>query len=133
MRYTPLQIPVSKEYDAMGIAYINNKYNGKEIGSRNGLLYQLINSENKYSSLIGTFLPVAGVPNVFTKCSDLTSELGDIAVSSVWNPNDIEIRRTDSGLELRASADYGTSYQSLNREDYIYCIFGLTLNITLDT
>lgn len=132
MRYTPLQIPVSKEYDAIGIAYITNKYNGKERELKNRLLYQLVNSENKSTSLAGTFLPVAGVPNVFTKCSDLASELGDIVVAANWNPEDVQIRKTDFGLELKASADNSMPYQYLDRRGFTYCIFGLTLNITLD-
>jgi hypothetical protein len=128
---TPLQIPVSKQYDAIGIIYLNTTYNGKQTASKNRILHELITNESSYSSFSGTFLPVAGVPNVFTKCSDLVAKFGENVVEGRWNSDNALIRKTDSGLELKASVNTDAWRTTLNRKDYTYYIFGLNLTIQL--
>lgn len=125
---TPLQIPVSKQYDAIGIIYLKTTYNGKQTASKNRILHELIANENSYSSFAGTFLPVAGIPNVFTTCSDLVAEFGENVVEGSWNSANALIRKTDSGLELKVSVDTSAWNTTLNARDYTYYIFGLTLN-----
>ena len=128
---TPLQIPVSKQYDAIGIIYLNTTYNGKQTASKNRILHELITNESSYSSFSGTFLPVAGIPNVFTKCSDLVAKFGENVVEGRWNSDNALIRKTDSGLELKASVNTDAWRTTLNRKDYTYYIFGLNLTIQL--
>lgn len=128
---TPLQIPVSKQYDAIGIVYLEAIYNGKRTASKNRVLHELITSESKYSSFYGTFLPVAGVPNVFTTCSDLVAEFGENVIDGKWNSEDALIRKTYSGLELKAGINTEGWRNALNRKDCTYYIFGLNLTIQL--
>lgn len=128
---TPLQIPVSKQYDAIGIIYLNTTYNGKQTASKNRILHELITNESSYYSFSGTFLPVAGIPNVFTKCSDLVAKFGENVVEGRWNSDKALIRKTDSGLELKASVNTDAWRTTLNRKDYTYYIFGLNLTIQL--
>lgn len=128
---TPLQIPVSKQYDAIGIIYLNTTYNGKQTASKNRILHELITNESSYYSFSGTFLPVAGIPNVFTTCSDLVAEFGENVVEGRWNSDNALIRKTDSGLELKASINTDAWRTTLNRKDYTYYIFGLNLTIQL--
>lgn len=128
---TPLQIPVSKQYDAIGIIYLDTTYNGKQTASKNRILHELITSESSYSSFFGTFLPVAGIPNVFTTCSDLVAEFGENVVEGKWNPDSALIRKTDSGLEFKAAVNTNVFRTALNRKDYTYYIFGLNLTIQL--
>lgn len=128
---TPLQIPVSKQYDAIGIIYLNTTYNGKQTASKNRILHELITNESSYSSFSGTFLPVAGIPNVFTKCSDLVAKFGENVVEGRWNSDNALIRKTDSGLELKASVNTDAWRTTLNKKDYTYYIFGLNLTIQL--
>lgn len=128
---TPLQIPVSKQYDAIGIIYLNTTYNGKQTASKNRILHELITNESSYFSFSGTFLPVAGIPNVFTKCSDLVAKFGENAVEGRWNSDNALIRKTDSGLELKASVNTDAWRTTLNKKDYTYYIFGLNLTIQL--
>lgn len=128
---TPLQIPVSKQYDAIGIIYLNTTYNGKQTASKNRILHELITNESSYFSFSGTFLPVAGIPNVFTTCSDLVAEFGENVVEGRWNSDNALIRKTDSGLELKASVNTDAWRTTLNRKDYTYYIFGLNLTIQL--
>lgn len=128
---TPLQIPVSKQYDAIGIIYLNTTYNGKQTASKNRILHELITNESSYSSFSGTFLPVAGIPNVFTTCSDLVAEFGENVVEGKWNSDNALIRKTDSGLELKASVNTDAWRTVLNKKDYTYYIFGLNLTIQL--
>lgn len=128
---TPLQIPVSKQYDAIGIIYLNTTYNGKQTASKNRILHELITNESSYFSFSGTFLPVAGIPNVFTTCSDLVAEFGENVVEGRWNADNALIRKTDSGLELKASVNTDAWRTTLNRKDYTYYIFGLNLTIQL--
>lgn len=126
---TPLQIPVSKQYDAIGIIYLNTTYNGKQTASKNRILHELITSESSYSSFFGTFLPVAGVPNVFTTCSDLVAEFGENVIEGKWNSDSALIRKTDSGLELKAGINTDGWRTALNKKGYTYCVFGLNLTI----
>lgn len=128
---TPLQIPVSKQYDAIGIIYLNTTYNGKQTASKNRILHELITNESSYSSFSGTFLPVAGIPNVFTTCSDLVAEFGENVVEGRWNSDNALIRKTDSGLEFKASVNTDAWRTTLNKKDYTYYIFGLNLTIQL--
>lgn len=128
---TPLQIPVSKQYDAIGIIYLNTAYNGKQTASKNRILYELITNESTYSSFTGTFLPVAGIPNVFTTCSDLVAEFGENVVEGKWNSDSALIRKTDSGLEFKASVNTDGWRTALNKKNYTYYIFGLNLTIQL--
>lgn len=128
---TPIQLNISKEYDAIGIIYLKATYNGKQTASKNRILYELITNENSYSSFFGTFLPVAGIPNVFTTCSDLVAEFGENVVEGKWNHDDILIRKTGSGLELKVSINTNSFNTMLNRKDYTYYIFGLNLTIQL--
>lgn len=128
---TPLQIPVSKQYDAIGIIYLNTTYNGKQTASKNRILHELITNESSYSSFSGTFLPVAGIPNVFTTCSDLVAEFGENVVEGKWNSDNALIRKTDSGLEFKASVNTDAWRTVLNKKDYTYYIFGLNLTIQL--
>ena len=128
---TPLQIPVSKQYDAIGIIYLNTTYNGKQTASKNRILHELITNESSYSSFSGTFLPVAGIPNVFTTCSDLVAEFGENVVEGRWNSDNVLIRKTDSGLELKAFVNTDAWKTTLNRKNYTYYIFGLNLTIQL--
>lgn len=128
---TPLQIPVSKQYDAIGIIYLNTTYNGKQMASKNRILHELITNESSYSSFSGTFLPVAGIPNVFTTCSDLVAEFGENVVEGRWNSDNALIRKTDSGLEFKASVNTDAWRTTLNKKDYTYYIFGLNLTIQL--
>lgn len=128
---TPLQIPVSKQYDAIGIIYLNTTYNGKQTASKNRILHELITNESSYFSFSGTFLPVAGIPNVFTTCSDLVAEFGENVVEGRWNSDNALIRKTDSGLELKASVNTEAWKTTLNKKDYTYYIFGLNLTIQL--
>lgn len=125
---TPLQIPVSKQYDAIGIIYLKTTYNGKQTASKNRILHELISNENSSSSFAGTFLPVARIPNVFTTCSDLVAEFGENAVEGNFNTANVLIRRTDSGLELKVSVDTSAWRTTLNERNFTYYIFGLTLN-----
>lgn len=128
---TPLQIPVSKQYDAIGIIYLNTTYNGKQTASKNRILHELITNESSYFSFSGTFLPVAGIPNVFTTCSDLVAEFGENVVEGRWNSDKVLIRKTDSGLELKAFINTDAWRTTLNRKDHTYYIFGLNLTIQL--
>lgn len=128
---TPLQIPVSKQYNAIGIIYLNTTYNNKQTASKNRILHELITNESNYFSFSGTFLPVAGIPNVFTTCSDLVAEFGDNVVEGRWNADNALIRKTDSGLELKASVNTDAWRTTLNRKGYTYYIFGLNLTIQL--
>lgn len=128
---TPLQIPVSKQYDAIGIIYLNTTYNGKQTASKNRILHELITNESSYSSFSGTFLPVAGIPNVFTTCSDLVAEFGENVVDGKWNSDSALIRKTDSGLEFKASLNTDGWRTALNKKGYTYYIFGLNLTIQL--
>ena len=125
---TPLQIPVSKQYDAIGIIYLNTTYNGKQKASKNRMLLELIANENSHSSFAGTFLPVAGIPNVFTTCSDLVAEFGENVVEGSWNSTNALIRKIGSGLELKVSVNTSAWNTTLNARNYTYYIFGLTLN-----
>lgn len=128
---TPLRIPVSKQYDAIGIIHLNTTYNGKQTASKNRILHELITNESSYSSFSGTFLPVAGIPNVFTTCSDLVAEFGENVVEERWNSDRTLIRKTDSGLELKVSVNTDAWRNTLNKKDYTYYIFGLNLTIQL--
>lgn len=128
---TPLKIPVSKQYDAIGIIYLNTTYNGKQTASKNRILHELITNESNYFSFSGTFLPVAGIPNVFTTCSDLVAEFGENVVEGRWNSDNALIRKTGSGLELKAFVDTDAWRTTLNRKNYTYYIFGLNLTIQL--
>nr|DAV30535.1 MAG TPA: hypothetical protein [Caudoviricetes sp.] len=128
---TPLQIPVSKQYDAIGIIYLNTTYNGKQTASKNRILYELITNESSYSSFSGTFLPVAGIPNVFTTCSDLVAEFGENVVEGKRDSDTALIRKTDSGLEFKTSLNNDAWRNALNKKDYTYYIFGLNLTIQL--
>lgn len=128
---TPLQIPVSKQYDAIGIIYLNTTYNGKQTASKNRILHELITNESSYSSFSGTFLPVAGIPNVFTTCSDLVAKFGENVVEGRWNSDNALIRKTDSGLEFKVSVNTDAWRTALNKKDYTYYIFGLNLTIQL--
>lgn len=128
---TPLQIPVSKQYDAIGIIYLNTTYNGKQTASKNRILHELITNESSYSSFSGTFLPVAGIPNVFTTCSDLVAEFGENVVEGRWNSDNALIRKTDSGLEFKTSVNTDAWRNALNKKYYTYYIFGLNLTIQL--
>lgn len=128
---TPLQIPVSKQYDAIGIIYLNTTYNGKQTASKNRILHELITNESSYFSFSGTFLPVAGIPNVFTTCSDLVAKFGENVVEGRWNSDNALIRKTDSGLEFKASVNTDAWRTALNKKDYTYYIFGLNLTIQL--
>lgn len=128
---TPIQLNISKEYDAIGIIYLDITYNGKQTASKNRILHELITNESSYSSFSSTFLPVAGIPNVFTMCSDLVAEFGENAVEGRWNSDNILIRKTDSGLELKVSTNANAFNTILNRKDYTYYIFGLNLTIQL--
>lgn len=128
---TPLRIPVSKRYDAIGIIYLDTTYNGKRTASKNRILHELITNESSYSSFSGTFLPVAGIPNVFTKCSDLVAKFGENVVEGRWNSDNVLIRKTDSGLELKASVNTDAWKTTLNKKNYTYYIFGLNLTIQL--
>lgn len=128
---TPLQIPVSKQYDAIGIIYLSTTYNGKQTASKNMILHELITNENSYSSFSDTFLPVAGIPNVFTTCSDLVAEFGENVVEGRWNSDNALIRKTDSGLEFKAFVNTNAWRNALNKKDYTYYIFGLNLTIQL--
>lgn len=128
---TPLQIPVSKQYDAIGIIYLNTTYNGKQTASKNRILHELITNESSYSSFSGTFLPVAGIPNVFTTCSDLVAEFGENVVEGKWNSDSVLIRKTGSGLELKVSVNTDAFRTALNKKNYTYYIFGLNLTIQL--
>lgn len=128
---TPLQIPVSKQYDAIGIIYLNTTYKGKQTASKNRILHELITNESSYLSFSGTFLPVAGIPNVFTTCSDLVANFGENVVEGRWNSDNALIRKTGSGLELKASVNTDAWKTTLNKKDYTYYIFGLNLTIQL--
>lgn len=128
---TPLQIPVSKQYDAIGIIFLNTTYNGKQTASKNRILHELITNESSSSSFSGTFLPVAGIPNVFTTCSDLVAKFGENVVEGRWNSDNALIRKTDSGLEFKASVNTDAWRTTLNKKDYTYYIFGLNLTIQL--
>lgn len=128
---TPLQIPVSKQYDAIGIIFLNTTYNGKQTASKNRILHELITNESNYSSFSGTFLPVAGVPNVFTTCIDLVAEFGENVVEGRWNTDNALIRRTGSGLEFKAAVNTDAWRTSLNKKNCTYYIFGLNLTIQL--
>lgn len=128
---TPLQIPLSKQYDAIGIIYLDTAYNGKQTASKNRILHELVTNQSNYSSLAGTFLPVAGIPNVFTTCSDLIAEFGENVVEGKWNSDSALIRKTDSGLEFKASVNDSGWRTALNKKGYTYCIFGLNLTIQL--
>lgn len=128
---TPLQLNISKEYDAIGIIYLNTTYNGKQTASKNRILHELITNESSYSSFSGTFLPVAGIPNVFTTCSDLVAEFGENVVEGRWNSDIALIRKTDSGLELKVSSNNNAWRNTLNKKNYAYYIFGLNLTIQL--
>lgn len=128
---TPLQIPVSKQYDAIGIIYLNTTYNGKQTASKNRILHELITNESSYFSFSGTFLPVAGIPNVFTTCSGLVAEFGENVVEGRWNSDNALIRKTDSGLELKTSVNTDAWRTTLNKKNYTYYIFGLNLTIQL--
>lgn len=128
---TPLQIPVSKQYDAIGIIYLNTTYNGKQTASKNRILHELITNESSYFSFSGTFLPVAGIPNVFTTCSDLVAEFGENVVEGRWNSDNALIRKTGSGLELKAATNTEAWRTTLNKKNYTYYIFGLNLTIQL--
>lgn len=128
---TPLQINISKQYDAIGIVYVDKTYNGKQTASKNRLLHELVSNESTYSSFTGTFLPVAGIPNVFTLCSDLIAEFGENVVDGKWNCSGILIRKTDSGLELKASENVNAYNTAINMKDYTYYVFGLNLTIQL--
>lgn len=125
---TPLQLNISKEYDAIGIIYLGSAYKGELRASKNRVLHELITSESTRYSFAGTFLPVAGVPNVFTTCRDLVAEFGDNVVNGNWNSANVLIRKTDSGLELKVSVDTSAWNTTLNNRKYTYYIFGLTLN-----
>ncbi len=131
VRVTPIQLNISKQYDAIGIIYLDTTYNGKQTASKNRILHELITNESSYSSFAGTFLPVAGIPNVFTMCSDLVAEFGENVVGGRWNSDNILIRKTDSGLELKVSTDANAFKTILNEKDYTYYIFGLNLTIQL--
>lgn len=128
---TPLQIPVSKQYDAIGIIFLNTTYNGKQTASKNRILHELITNESSSSSFSGTFLPVAGIPNVFTTCSNLVAKFGENVVEGRWNSDNALIRKTASGLEFKASVNTDAWRTTLNKKDYTYYIFGLNLTIQL--
>lgn len=128
---TPLQIPVSKQYDAIGIICLNTTYNGKQTASKNRILHELITNESSYFSFSGTFLPVAGIPNVFTTCSDLVAEFGENVIEGKWNSDNALIRKTDSGLEFKTSVNTDGWRNALNKKNYTYYIFGLNLTIQL--
>jgi hypothetical protein len=128
---TPLRIPVSKQYDAIGIIYLNATHNGKQTASKNRILHELITNESRYFSFSGTFLPVAGIPNVFTTCSDLVAEFGENVVEGTWNSDNALIRKTDSGLEFKTSVNTEAWRTALNKKNYTYYIFGLNLTIQL--
>lgn len=127
---TPVQLNISKEYDAIGIVRLGTAYNGIQRASKNRILYELITSESPSSSIAGTFLPVAGVSDVFTTCSSLVTELGENVVEGNFNTTNALIRRTDSGLELKVLVDSSAWRDTLNKKNYTYYIFGLTLNFT---
>lgn len=129
MYTTPLQIHTSKEYDAIGIAYTSDEFYGEERASRNQLLYQLVTNENKYISLKGTFLPMSGIPSTFTTLEDLKTKFGGSVISNVWNEDNVLIRRINTGIELKLTQDNTTWTFFLNKRNYTYYIFGLTLNI----
>lgn len=126
---TPLQIPVSKQYDAIGIIY--TKESSKQTASKNRILQELITNESNYSSFSSTFLPVAGIPNVFTTCSDLVAEFGENMVEGRRKSDKALIRKTDSGLEFKVSLDAEEWRTVLNKKNYTYYIFGLNLTIQL--
>lgn len=128
---TPLQIPVSKQYDAIGIIFLNTTYNGKQTASKNRILHELITNESSSSSFSGTFLPVAGIPNVFTTCSNLVAKFGENVVEGRWNSDNALIRKTASGLEFKASVNTDAWRTTLNKKGYTYYIFGLNLTIQL--
>lgn len=128
---TPVQIPVSKQYDAIGIVCLKDTYNGKQTASKNRLLHELISNESRNSSLAGTFLPFAGVPNVFTSCGDLVAEFGENVVEGTWNSDSALIRKTDSGLEFKTPVNNSAWRNTLNGKNCTYFIFGLNLTIQL--
>lgn len=127
----PLQIPVSKQYDAIGIIFLDATYNGKQTASKNRILHELISNESNYISFAGTFLPVAGLTNEFAKCCDLVAKFGENVIEGRWNTANALIRRTDSGLELNACLDNDAWRNTLNKKNYTYYIFGLNLTIQL--
>lgn len=128
----PLKLNISKEYDAIGIIYLDTAHNGKQTASKNRILHELVTNENPNSSLAGTFLPLAGIPSVFTSCNDLVAEFGENVVEGNWNSQYLKICKTDSGLKLMATVDTSAWNNKLNRVGYTYYIFGLNLNLNIE-
>lgn len=128
----PLTIPVSKEYDAIGIVFVESSYSGYKKGRRNTVLYKLVSAEPPESSFSGTFLPVSGVPTSYTTLSNLSSTLGKNMVENNSDPQYLKICKTDSGLKLTATVDSSAWNKKLNTAGYTYYIFGLNLNSNIE-
>ena len=125
----PLTIPVSKEYDAIGIVSVESSYSGNKKGRRNTALYKLVSAN---LSDFGAFLPVSGVPTSYTALNMLSSTLGENMVENHSNPQYLKICKTDSGLRLIATVNTSAWNNKLNRTGYTYYIFGLNLNSNIE-
>lgn len=128
----PLTIPVSKEYDAIGIVSVDNSYSENKKGRRNTVLYKLVSAEPPESSFSGTFLPVSGVPTSYTALNKLSSTLGKNIVENESNSQYLRICKTDYGLKLTTTSGAPASNIKLNHAGYIYYIFGLNLNSNIE-
>lgn len=129
---TPLTIPVSKEYDAIGIVFVDSSYSENKKRRRNTVLYKLVSAEPPESSFSGTFLPVSGVPTSYTELNKLSSTLGKNMVENNSNAQYLKICKTDSGLKLAATVNTSAWNNKLNRVGYTYYIFGLNLNPNIE-
>lgn len=125
----PLTIPVSKEYDAIGIVSVESSYSGNKKGRRNTALYKLVSAN---LSDFGAFLPVSGVPTSYTSLNTLSLTLGENMVENQSNSQNLKICKTDSGLRLIATVNTSAWNNKLNRTGYTYYIFGLNLNSNIE-
>lgn len=123
---TPLQIPVSKEYDVIIILYGNSSYKNIPNAQKKYILRQLTYSVSGYYSA-GAFIPLAGLPNEFTSSDDIVETVGSIFYQDNSLPN-ILLRKTSSGIEIKAKR---SGSHILNDENSLYYIFGVNLNVAL--
>lgn len=128
---TPVQIPISKEYDAICIIETSAGYKDNPNGRRSEVLRILAyDARNLYR--MTAFIPLAGIPNEFTPSSDLRMTVGYIAYNSEVNSSNVLLRKTDSGLEIKVAVNTPAWNDSFNEKDVSYYIFGVNLNVTLE-
>lgn len=128
---TPLQIPISKEYDAINIILADTEYKDSSRARRSAVLRKLVYNDADLPASIA-FISLTGIPNEFTPSSDLKTTVGNIVYSGYVNTEHLLFRKTDSGLEVKSSVNTSEWNSSLNVRNSTYYIFGVNLNVTLE-